>query len=474
MKRILEQPLVFLTNKNKLEGRFDPRYYQPIFISTLINLTKRLKIKDLREISKIFSGATPLAKGPAYTDRNKGVAFVRSGNLSDENIIDYDNILYIQKEVHKKALKRSKLKKFDILVAIVGATIGKTAIFLDNCEANVNQAIAVVRLKDPNINPLYVLYFLRTKYGQLQLERIKRPVARANINTEEIGLIKIPIPSIEIQNKIAKIMQQAYENKKENLKKADELLDGIDNFILNELGIKLPKIEEKDVFTVKKSELEQRFDAGFYKEKYLAMVRSLTEGEKREKYKLIKFQKISDYFKKGIEVGSKAYINEGILFIRVENIQDYRLVITENSKFISKECYRQLSNFKPKIGEILLTKDGTIGRAFLVENEVEGITSGGILRIGFKKDVNSYYICGLLNSKFMRVILERYAIGAVIKHLLLEIIKETLLPIPSLQIQDRIAKIIRQRKEKAEKLTQEANGIVDKAKLEVEKMIEGR
>ena len=42
----------------------------------------------------------------------------------------------------------SKIKNGDILVNLVGASIGRSCTFSGNKEANVNQAVAIIRLKD--------------------------------------------------------------------------------------------------------------------------------------------------------------------------------------------------------------------------------------------------------------------------------------------------------------------------------------
>jgi hypothetical protein len=65
--------------------------------------------------------------------------------------------------------------------------------------ANINQAIAAVRLDNSRVLPDFVRWFLSSPIGQAILEYLKRPVARANINLEEIGEILILIPPLEIQ-----------------------------------------------------------------------------------------------------------------------------------------------------------------------------------------------------------------------------------------------------------------------------------
>ncbi len=177
---------------DELEGRIDPHYYKPEFLRLISRMGKGGKqFKTLSEVSiKIASGATPLSGSSAYTDRANGIPFIRSGDINEDETINYDDILYIKKSIHDNKLKSSKLQKDDVLIAIVGATIGQVSVYKENKEANINQAIALVRCNE-EINPRFVKAFLLSEIGQKQLERIKRPVARANINLEEVGNIKI-------------------------------------------------------------------------------------------------------------------------------------------------------------------------------------------------------------------------------------------------------------------------------------------
>ena len=66
-------------------------------------------------------------------------------------------------------MKSSQVHMNDIMIAIVGATIGQVGIYLSDCEANINQAIALVRLKD-GVNVQYVKELIKSKIGQFVVE----------------------------------------------------------------------------------------------------------------------------------------------------------------------------------------------------------------------------------------------------------------------------------------------------------------
>ena len=132
-------------------------------------------------------------------------------------------------------MKSSKIKKNDVMIAIVGATIGQVGIYLSDKEANINQAIALVRVKE-GINSEYVKEVVSSSIGQLNLERLKRPVARANINLEEIGSIIIPFPDLdkqnEIVNKVKAIRQKVKQLQNEGNALLEETIQKIEKLIL--------------------------------------------------------------------------------------------------------------------------------------------------------------------------------------------------------------------------------------------------
>lgn len=215
---------IFITKKSELKNRFDVYFYKPSFIE-IDKVFSQLLHKTIGEISfKVTSGATPKSKGDAYVEEG-GIPFIRSGDINVDDIIDYNNVLFIRDDVHNNQLKGSQLQKGDLLIAIVGATIGQVAVFNDEREANINQALAMVRLDPSKAIPQYVKLYFLTKLGQAELDRLKRPVARANINLDEIRSIRIVLPSIEKQIEAIQVWEKAILEKQKLEKQVVELLD---------------------------------------------------------------------------------------------------------------------------------------------------------------------------------------------------------------------------------------------------------
>ena len=195
---------VFATKIDRIKNRIDPHFYQPKFKKLIQLLTSHhFPVSTLGAVSiDIFSGITPKSGGEAYTNEIDGIPFIRSGEITKDGDIAIEQSIFIKEEVHENLMFRSQLQQDDLLIAIVGATIGSVGIYNHSQPANINQAIAAVRLDQNKILPKFARYLLYSSIGQMILDRIKRPVARANINLEEISNIIILIPPLELQNSI--------------------------------------------------------------------------------------------------------------------------------------------------------------------------------------------------------------------------------------------------------------------------------
>lgn len=201
---------IFYVQHKELTNRIDPYYSQQYFKNSFEAICSgKYPIDSLGKLSALItSGITPKSGGSAYTeDQNNGIPFIRSGNINVSGDLDYNELLYLKPEIHNTIMRSSKVHTNDIMIAIVGATIGQVGVYLSDREANINQAIALVRLKQ-GIDVQYVKELIKSKIGQISLNRLKRPVARANINLEEIAMIQIVVPPLNKQHEISKHIKE--------------------------------------------------------------------------------------------------------------------------------------------------------------------------------------------------------------------------------------------------------------------------
>jgi len=166
---------------------------------------KGWEIKMLSEVSSITTkGSSPKWQGYDYI--SEGVRFVTSENVR-LGYLDISKDKFIAKEFHDK-LKRSQLKLNDLLVNLVGASIGRGALVSrESLPANINQAVARTELDHSKVNPLFILQQIITPQVQDRLIGNKVEGARANISLKNVRELKLYIPPLELQNQFAERVQ---------------------------------------------------------------------------------------------------------------------------------------------------------------------------------------------------------------------------------------------------------------------------
>ena len=98
----------------------------------------------------------------------------------------------------------SDIRKGDILINLVGASIGRTAVYDLDDEANINQAVALVRMVDPAICPSidYLLMFLNSDAAVELMLGSRVVTAQPNISLADVNGFLIPIPPLAEQRRI--------------------------------------------------------------------------------------------------------------------------------------------------------------------------------------------------------------------------------------------------------------------------------
>jgi len=103
---------------------------------------------------------------------------------------------------HEK-LSRSQLRPGDVLINLVGASIGRSAVFAGEVsEANVNQAVAVLSPIPEKVDSRYLMRFLNCTRTQEVIHGGKVETARPNISLGDLRVLKIPLPPRERQRHI--------------------------------------------------------------------------------------------------------------------------------------------------------------------------------------------------------------------------------------------------------------------------------
>lgn len=147
----------------------------------------------------ITKGSSPRWQGFDYcTD---GIPFIRSQNVRWGHL-DLDDLAHLPKSFNEKE-KKSVLRTGDVLLNIVGASIGRAAVATNVVEGgNTNQAVAIVRPAEGMLSS-FLCYYLTSPACQRIIHETKVDVARANLSLEDIGSLPIPVPPSDEQARIA-------------------------------------------------------------------------------------------------------------------------------------------------------------------------------------------------------------------------------------------------------------------------------
>jgi restriction endonuclease S subunit len=153
----------------------------------------------------ITKGSSPTWQGINYTDA-KEVLFVTSENVR-EGFLDLTTKKYLENKFND-IQSRSVLQKEDILINIVGASIGRAAFYDLDEVANINQAVALVRCNKSLLNHKFASYFLNSQKAKELYDSMKIDVARANLSLQNISDIAVPLPPLSEQQKIVAEIEQ--------------------------------------------------------------------------------------------------------------------------------------------------------------------------------------------------------------------------------------------------------------------------
>lgn len=170
----------------------------------------------LSNVADWGSGGTPSRKNPDYYGGY--IPWIKTGELEDGYIFDSEE------KITEDAVAHSSAKLFPIdsvLIAMYGATIGKTAIL--GIPATTNQACACARCRDV-LNNKYLFYYLRSQKDTFIAKG--KGGAQPNISQDIIRNHMIPLPPLAEQKRIVEQIESLFSKLDEAKEKAQEVIYG--------------------------------------------------------------------------------------------------------------------------------------------------------------------------------------------------------------------------------------------------------
>ena len=333
-----------------------------------INYNEEIEIKTLGDVCEFQNGyAFKSSEYEKYNENNIGILQIKgiqNGYIDNNKITEY-----IKED---KKYKLYEIYNGDILIGLTGSF--KIGIYNLEIKSYLNQRVAKINAKK-GINQKYIYYwYICCNIENYILEKLATGVAQANISTNDISNIKIPMPSIEIQNKIVEYLDMIYEKV---IKTNNEKIENIKK--LNKSYLDLNLQFNKDISIKTLGEVSKFIKTG--KNKPL-------DNKKGSLYPYYGTSNITGY--------TDEYLYDG--------------------------CY------------LLTARNGAIGNCFIVNGKFFPSDHIFIIDIDDKKLLKYIYYYIIINNK----LLDKLKTGLCIPNITKQILEDFKIPIPSIEKQKEI------------------------------------
>ncbi|MCD4731944.1 MAG: restriction endonuclease subunit S [Bacteroidales bacterium] len=292
-----------------------------------------------------------------------------------------------------------------ILITCRGATCGEINICEPKSYVNGN-AMALDSL-DPEVDLYYLSYYLK----QRGFKDIISGSAQPQITRIGLSKVKIPLPPLETQRKIAAILDKAdklVQNDKKTLEKYDQLAQSV---FLEMFGESNPGFNDR-------------------KEVAIRELASIEKGSMR-----------TGPF--GSDLLHSEFVGNGIAVLGIDNAVKNKFS-WKGRRFITEEKYQKLKRYTIKPEDVIITIMGTIGRSAVVPVDIGlAINTKHLAAITLDKEkCNPYFLSFAFHSDpLIQHQLKLRGIGAIMTGLNLTIIKSLKIKYPPLKEQNKFAQI---------------------------------
>lgn len=348
---------------------------------------------ELGEIADIVRGVTYDKNLEINGEHEQGIKILRANNINLDFTLNFEDLKQI-KELPCNSSQKNLMQK-DILICVASGSkehVGKVAYCFEDTDCFAGGFMSIIRAKQV-INARFLFFIMSSSTFKVYLEKVLTSSTINNLNNTILKNFKLPVPPMEVQREIVRIM---------------------DSFTLltAELTARKRQYEFYRDFLLSFDELDK--NGGGCELKMLGDI-----GEVRMCKRILKEQ---------------TSVNGEIPFYKIGTFGK------EADAYISKELfdeYRSKYNY-PKIGEVLISASGTIGRAVIFNGNDAYFQDSNIVWIENDEGqvLNRYLFY------FYQIADWNIAEGGTIKRLYNDNLKKIKIPVPSLQTQQKVVDIL--------------------------------
>lgn len=301
----------------------------------------------------------------------------------------------------------TKIAEKDDILLSVRAPVGPTN--LSPGSVCIGRGLTAIRPSEI-LNLKYLLHYFR--YFEAQLQQRGTGTTFKAITQDVVKNLEVPIPSLEEQHRI--------------VARIEELFSELDN------GVETLQ-KTKQQLAVYRQAVYHDVINSYESEKYiLSDLVTTIEGDRGKNY-----PKREDFQSSGY-----------CLFLTAQNVRPYGWRFEDNT-FISKDKDHVLRSGKLQRNDIVITTRGTLGNVAVYDESVpyENVRVNScmlILRIG-SDNVSPYYLASFLMSPVFKAQIDRLKSGTAQPQIPANILRNTVISIPSIRDQEKIIKELSQR-----------------------------
>ena len=300
-----------------------------------------------------------------------------------------------------------------------------------------------------DISAKFVATFLDTKIGRLQLNLVKGRSAQPHINTGEVAAIQIPLPPIEFQNELVAAMDAARAERKAKLAEADALLAGVDDFVLDVLGLTPAPADSRRVFAVGGKAAQQRFDPHFHSPEFARIQEMLSRTQCVSLGSITRFSK---------EIWRPENHDQSTFrYIEISAVDPKTGEAHWNDVPITEAPSRARMRIRAEDIIVSLTRPHHGSIAHLGPEFDECIASTGFAVIrDVAQNIHRDYLWCVLRARFSLNQMIQRASGGNYPAITEQELTNIIVPIPDIDVQQTIATEINRRRQQARRLRAEA------------------
>jgi type I restriction enzyme S subunit len=380
--------------------------------------------------TKITDGAH---KTPTYT--SEGIPFISVKDIRN-GVISFDDTRFVSQDTHIELIKRCKPELGDILVTKSG-TIGRLAVVNTTKEFSLFVSVALIKPVKEVIDSKYLELFLTLSINQIAGKKYIKGSSIQNLHLTEIKKIEIPLIPLDEQKRIADKVERL-------LSKIDEAKQLIE--------------EAKESFEIRRAAiLDKAFRGEFNKSGQEIDLKEL-DGMNcfiPNNWNWMSLEDVCELIS-DCPHSTPKYIEDGQYpAIRTSDVHFGRIDISEARRVSEKDYIERTRRTQPQKGDIIYCREGTVGNAGIIEDEIVCLAQRVVLFRPNKVKVLPKYFVYVLNSPIMLRQVFSNISQTTSPRINISTLRKLSLPIAPIEIQQNIVNTI----EKNLEIEQRANNL---------------